>query len=94
MADHHAFGATNDERTCLWCGHNLRPHYETPSDPRDWNERYMARARGEKVPRGEIVGYGIYQEGLFCSLRCGYQFAATLAREGTRLVSKWTGAPR
>ena len=59
--------------TCLWCGETLKKHY-----------RYDAR---NALAGGEGVGGGLgpYEDGMFCRMRCGYQFGARLGALGDRL---------
>jgi len=81
MANWRAFNATNKLETCLWCGNKLRW-------PRVATERLdTARiAAGEKPKtRRAYQNAGNYGDGHFCGLRCGYQFAVTLANGGRRL---------
>ena len=82
MAQWRDFNASNEEQTCLWCGNKLRAQYE-------WVQGdFEARVRGEKAPRGAFKGYGDYEDGFFCGLRCAYQFARAMAVNGRRLNPK------
>jgi hypothetical protein len=90
----HAFGATNAEGTCLWCGRKLRvflldrkarhsvSHLYTEASQRQDQERERERIErvAEHGPRR-----GDYGDGFFCGLRCGYRFGVAFAGNGRRL---------
>lgn len=85
MPDWRSFGATNAERTCLWCGQRLRPRKTWTKPPADLDLRDHAAWRRKNET---IVGWGDYGEGFFCGLRCAYQYAEALAKGGRRLRPK------
>lgn len=86
MSDWQPFGYEGKPGTCLWCGRRL-PR-ETVLDG-----RVQEQLRQAGVPENQLyeaslrpaLKTGRYQDGFFCGLRCGYQFAARLAELGRRL---------
>lgn len=63
-----AFGATNEERTCLWCGDKLRRTSERTRRAFKWPEDT----------------FGDYGDNMFCTLRCGYKFGVESAKADVR----------
>jgi hypothetical protein len=76
MAEWRAFNASNDQRTCLWCGRKLR--YLTKQD---WP---VDQSKPTKTYKAVLAGD--YEDGYFCGLRCAYQFALRMAQLGRRLI--------
>lgn len=95
MADWRPFNASNDTDTCLWCGRKLRhrtteSHYEMTEVPLAedhpaWTHRGSTRKKYKLVVDRRAEKGGDYQDGQFCGLRCGMQFAWKLADLGRRL---------
>lgn len=89
----HTFNPSNEEGTCLWCGEKLRPNYSRG----DRIEGKPKRIDGEqygvedytiptwKYINKRILGYGLENNGFFCTLFCSKQFGTALARMGRRL---------
>lgn len=96
MAEWRDFNASNKPDTCLWCGRKLRykaleSHYavtQVPIDPNDPNYDPIdmtTRKQYKNVVDRRAEKGGDYQDGFFCGLRCGMQFAWRLADLGRRL---------
>lgn len=91
MARNKSFGATNEPRTCLWCGARLVQRMDHNAE--EWT-KYMAEAtrdsrQGKPLKDRRIRGiptgtYGEDGDGLFCRVRCGYQFGRAMAQLGRR----------
>lgn len=99
MADWRNFNASNEPDTCLWCGRKLRfkalhSHYDVtvvpidPSDPAYEEHSNTTRKQYKNVVDRRAEKGGDYQDGFFCGLRCGMQFAWRLADLGRRLNPK------
>jgi hypothetical protein len=102
MADWRNFDASNEPETCLWCGRKLRHkttkhHYEVVEVPikrtdvdyqYQVEEGYTVRKKHKLVVDERAEKGGDYQDGQFCGLRCGMQFAWRLADLGRRLNPK------
>lgn len=86
------FNATNEPRTCLWCGRKLH---------RQCSDRWLAQALARAKRTGEVSGpltgeqwaRGYHQQfhnlfgkhdGLFCTDGCAISFGVTAARKGYR----------
>jgi len=81
------FGATGEPGTCLWCGRKLRHQDSIVDSSRRGEPGVTWHELGHyATARAELGGH--YQDGLFCGLRCGYQFGARLAELGRRLMPK------
>ena len=83
MPNAHDFGATNEPRTCLWCGAKLRQN-KTWAMVRRSTER-SHRTDDIRTPNGT---YGWEGNGFFCTLRCGEAFGKAFASMGRRLKPK------
>lgn len=67
------FGYRGQPDTCRWCGDKLRYERVTAAESDKANPTYREeRYRGATVLATKPGGY---QDGFFCSLRCGYQWA-------------------
>lgn len=90
MAKWRDFGATNEDKTCLWCGLGLRPQRENvqPEEHGFSNTEYGTPRWKAFVKEQPIVGYGDYRDGFFCGLRCAYLFAEGMAKNGRRFDPK------
>lgn len=85
MADHQPYGYRGKPGTCLWCGRKLRYRIVIVDNDRrgqpgvTWHEQlHYATARADLA--------GSSADGMFCGLRCGYQFGLRLAELGRRLA--------
>lgn len=101
MAEWREFNASNKPDTCLWCGRKLRHkttkyHYDEVEVPLNQNseaDSYLLEAGETTRKKHKLVvderaeKGGDYQDGQFCGLRCGMQFAWRLADLGRRLSS-------
>jgi hypothetical protein len=56
---------------CFFCGQQLKPSFAYAEDPRDAHKAWPHR---RKI-RIKVLGFGYRNQGLFCSLYHGYQFA-------------------
>lgn len=80
------FGYDGGPGTCLWCGRRL-PR-ETVHDARAEEQMREAGLTGPELWRASLrpaLKTGRYQDGVFCGLRCGYQFGKRMAELGHRL---------
>ena len=81
------FVATNKPDTCIWCGRKLR---------RPSTVKHGTIVNGKWMPYDEPIREylhdkrGDYGDGLFCGLRCGYQFGEAMGNYGRRLQPKET----
>lgn len=94
--DYQSFGATNEPDTCLWCGRKLvhKSRMCEEGDPGAF--RVGGEGRGGWWARKADKGGG-YSDGMFCGLRCGYQFGKRMAEFGERLRQargRFPGAPQ
>lgn len=70
------YGYQEKPRTCRWCGAKLRYERVKADESDKANPTY--RDEPYKGPSVRAVKPGGYQDGHFCSLRCGYQWAAAM----------------
>jgi hypothetical protein len=72
------FGYTGAPGTCRWCGDKLRYRRVVATDADKGNPTYRADPySGASIRAAKPGGY---QDGKFCGLRCGYQWAVRAAR--------------
>lgn len=96
MPNAHAFGATNEPDTCLWCGAKLRTNYtmgDVAEGPRKLIKGDDYGVEDYTIPtlryvNKEPTGKGWENNGYFCTLRCGEAFGLAFARAGYRMPSK------
>jgi hypothetical protein len=67
------FGYKGLPGTCRWCGEKLRYQRVTADDPNKADPTYKEEPGNWATVRAAKPGG--YQDGLFCGLRCGYQWA-------------------
>lgn len=71
------FGYRHVPGTCRWCGEKLRFRRVMATDADKGNPTYQEERGGWATIRAARPGG--YQDGKFCSLRCGYQWAVRAA---------------
>jgi len=80
-----SFNASNEARTCLWCGRQLRRYRWRDGAP----FLEMVEGRLTRVvhhnPRLDMQ-WGDYGDNSFCGQGCAYGFAVQAARNGYRLT--------
>lgn len=72
------YGYRREPGTCRWCGDRLRYVRVSAHDGDKDDPTYREEAGGWATVRAARPGG--YQDGLFCSLRCGYQWAVSRLR--------------
>jgi hypothetical protein len=94
MNDLRPFAATNEDGTCLWCGRQLQLEgYAADGFEHVPEGSQITKVREIKgwrmvsyIPPGMKPGYR--ENGYFCCLRCAFQFAVAMAKNGRRLETK------
>lgn len=97
MSEWRSFGASNKKDTCLWCGKKLRhlpkivenPAYAPAAADRaksgDLSVETLIALPKPYLKIGVVEKGGAYEDGFFCGLRCGFEFAVTAATNNFRL---------
>jgi hypothetical protein len=67
------YGYAGRPGTCRWCGDKLRRTRVTAGDSDKANPTYQEEVASWATVMADTPG--AYQNGFFCSLRCGFQWA-------------------
>jgi hypothetical protein len=88
MAEWRKVDPSNEPETCLWCGRKLKWKTYKKDKPREmtWEEWLKTPESKESVRFHDKPGD--YGDGVFCGLRCGYQFGVAMANFGRRIKPK------